>query len=132
MPCWHFTLSLCIKFSHFYLFLLLPFDISSMRFTCLFFQIFAFCSLQGLLGRLAKKERKNVCPPETLISKAKHNECKGANQRWPRYKLLCIVIVGLCVRPSNAHKCSPRYQMLTDACISLSNCFCDLLGQTHC
>ena len=78
-----------------------------MRFNFLLFQIFAFCSLQGLLGRLPEKERENFCPPKTLISKAKHNECKGTNQGWPRHKLLCIVIVGLCIRPTNAHKCSP-------------------------
>ena len=58
-----------------------------------FLQILAFRSLQGLLGRLPEKERKNVCSPKTLFGKAKHNECEGADQGWPRHQLLCIVIV---------------------------------------
>ena len=58
-----------------------------------FLQILALRSLQGLLGRLPEEERKNVCSPKTLFCEAKHNECKGADQGWPRHQLLCIVIV---------------------------------------
>ena len=68
------------------------------------FQIFTFCSLQGLLGRFPEEEREKFCPPKTLVCKAKHNECKGTNQGWPRHQLLRIVIVGYCtIGPTNAH-----------------------------
>lgn len=76
------------------------------------FQISAFCSLQGVLGRLSEEEREKFRPPQALVGKAEHNECKGPNQGWPCHQLLCIVIVALCIAgQTNAHI---RYSPLSD------------------